>query len=135
MKARKIAGKGKGCAYCASGCNRNATVIGRYGSNVRNKLMKCRHCGRKYSETYGTVFSGSRLTPNQLRSVLRLMFMGMSIRETALTLKLAPDTVFRARNRLKSHLDAEILSIFRRMGFTKVLKKGLAKHLAGQRFC
>jgi len=132
MKPVKMTVKSKGCAYCASGHNTYACKIATYGKDSRKRLMKCRHCGRKYSETYGTVFAGSRLTPKQHRSVLLLMFKGISIRKTSSSLKLAPDTVFRARKRLISHIDNEIQSMFRRMGFTKTLRKGLAKHLAGQ---
>ena len=132
MKSDKMTVKAKGCVYCSSKGNRNALLIGRYGKDQSKKLLKCRHCGRTYSETHGTLFEGSRLTPSQYRQILKLMFNGVSIRDTALELKLAPDTVFRARKKLGSHIDHELLGIFRGMGFTKVLRKGLAGYLAGK---
>jgi transposase-like protein len=129
MKSGKMAGEIKGCVYCGSKGNRNAFLIGRYGKDQSKKLLKCRHCGRKYSETHGTLFKGSRLSPSQYRQILKLMFNGVSIRDTATDMKMAPDTVFRARKKLESHIDHELLSMFRDLGFTKILRKGLSEYL------
>ena len=129
MKTERNAAKVKGCTYCRSKGNRNAYSICEYGVGSKRKLMKCRHCGRTYSETYGTLFKGSKLSPSQHREILKLMLSGVSIRSTAALMKLSPATVLRSRKRLESHIDHGLLGMFRDLGFTKVLRKGLAGYL------
>ena len=130
MKAGKIADKHEGCVYCSSGHNRNAYSIGKYGKDCNKKLLKCRHCGRIYSSTCGTVFEGSRLTADQYRQILKLMFKDVSIRDTAHTMKLSPDTVFRSRKKLIHHIDSGILKMFKELGFREPLTKGLGRYLS-----
>ena len=130
MKTGKITAKHEGCVYCASGHNRNAYSIGRYGRDHIKKLLKCRHCNRIYSSTCGTIFEGSRLTANQYRQILKLMFKNVSIRKTASALKLSPDTVLRSRKKLIHHIDSEILKIFKGLGFRESLTKGLGRYLS-----
>lgn len=128
-KGKRVLGS-KECAYCGSKGDKKPAFIRYYGSGrKKTRLMRC-PCGKIYSETYGTVFAGSRLTPAQLRTVLKLMFKGVSIRETATNMKMSPDTVFRARKRLAAYIDADVLDMFIRMGFKKPLNRGLAEYLS-----
>ena len=127
----RIAGKTKACHYCSTKGNRNAYSIAKYGVGGTKRLMKCRHCGRKYAETYGTLLEGSKLTRKQYGEILKYMLNKVSIIETASHMELTHDTVFNARKRLRSRFESALLGVFRELGFTKVLKKGLGDYFYG----
>lgn len=124
----RTAGKSKTCHYCSSKGNRNAYSIGKYGVGGTKRLMKCRHCGRKYAETYGTLLEGSKLTRKQYGEIFKYILNKVSIRDTASAMKMSPDTVLNARKRLRSRFESALLEVFRELGFTKILKKGLGDY-------
>lgn len=60
---------------------------------------RCNFCRRTYTARYGEISYGSKLSPQEILSVLTLLKRNTSIRRTAQILHLSPSTVERWKQR------------------------------------
>lgn len=73
----------------------NLKFSGWSGSRKQIRMIRCKTCGKQFSERKGTVLSESRLTPEKAISLLEHIKEGVGTRATSRLLHLSKDTVTR----------------------------------------
>jgi transposase-like protein len=72
----------------------NLTVTARYGPHQR-RLLRCRTCKSRFSERKGTPFFDSRLSPDQVVTLLDHIAEGCGVRQTGRLVGVNKNTVLR----------------------------------------
>jgi transposase-like protein len=67
--------------------------IGQVKNSGKNTFYLCRKCGKKFSETYGTIFANKQIAPDKIVQVLKSLAEGTSIRGAARIFGHTKDTV------------------------------------------
>jgi LacI family transcriptional regulator len=70
-------------------------VCDRIGKNKQYRLLYCRTCKARFSERKGTVFFGSRTSPEKVVSILAHVQEGVGMRKTGRLVGVKEDTVIR----------------------------------------
>lgn len=73
----------------------NLTVCGYHGKHRNIRLLYCKTCKKRFSETKGTVFYRSHLPRRQVVSILEHVQEGSGMRATGRLLQVKEDTVIR----------------------------------------
>lgn len=73
----------------------NLRVHGRYGSEKRYRLLKCRTCQTRFSERKGTPLYRSHLPEEKAVSLMEHLNEGCGVRQTGRLVKVHRDTVMR----------------------------------------
>jgi len=66
---------------------------GTSGTSGRNQYFRCRACNKRFSETYGTIFSNKKSTPKEIVQVLKALAEGNTIRGSGRIFEVSKDTV------------------------------------------
>jgi transposase-like protein len=81
----------------------NLYVRDRYGKDQSRRLLCCRVCGKRFSESKGTPLFGSKLPPEKCLSVLEHLAEGCGARQTARLVKVDRKTVGRLSQKAGEH--------------------------------
>jgi hypothetical protein len=81
-------------AYGSYGAG-NLRVCGRIGKDRDIRLLKCRTCGKRFTERKGTVFYRSHTPPRKVVSILNHVQEGCGMRQTGRLEGVKEDTVIR----------------------------------------
>jgi transposase-like protein len=84
----------------------NLYVRDRYGKDQSRRLLCCRICDERFSESKGTPLFGSKLPPEKSLSVLEHLSEGCGIRQTARLTKVDRKTVGRLSLKTGKHAKA-----------------------------
>ena len=90
------------CPHCGSDSKRN-------GSKDGVQRFKCKACGKTFGETTNTVMYNSHCGEAAWKQTIQDTIDGVSLDETAETLKLSHSTVFNMRHKILLALEAEEL--------------------------
>ena len=84
----------------------NLTVCGRFGKNLRLRLLYCRTCKARFSERKGTPLFGARLSEEKILAVAAHVAEGCGVRKTGRLVQVTPNTVIRYSRLLGQHAHA-----------------------------
>lgn len=80
----------------------NITITQIYGKN-KTKYLRCKTCGKRFSETHNTPIFGLRKNHDTVEKTIKCLAEGNSIRASARIMDLSKNTVCRWLNRLGEH--------------------------------
>lgn len=83
----------------------NIHITQRYGKKKKKKYLRCRTCGKRFSETRNTPFFYLHTDKDTVEKVAKALAEGNSIRATGRILDLDKDTVCRILERVALHCD------------------------------
>jgi transposase-like protein len=83
----------------------NLRVRDRIGKNKQTRLLCCKTCGKRFSETKGTVFYRSHLPKQAVISILQHVQEGNGMRPTGRLAHVKEDTVIRYARLAGKHAD------------------------------
>jgi transposase-like protein len=84
----------------------NLSVSGRYGKNDSIRFLRCRSCGRRFSERKGTPLFRSHLAKDKATALLEHVAEGCGVRQTERLVGVHRDTVTRYTRKAGDHARA-----------------------------
>lgn len=73
----------------------NLTITARYGKDKARRMLRCKLCGQRFSETKGTVYYRGKKSPEIIDNILRHLQEATGIRKTERLVHVHRDTVTR----------------------------------------
>ena len=84
----------------------NIGIHQRYGRNLPIRLLRCKTCGKRFSERANTAVSEVRLPLEKVVTVFEHLAEGCGIRKTARLVGVTKDTVLRLHRKAGAHAKA-----------------------------
>ena len=92
----------------------NIVRAGTYGKGERKKqMLKCKECGKRFSETQNTIFFNSNYPPKTIQQIIRCVAEGNGVRGTARILALDKNSVNNVILKAGQHCELVLTSLIK----------------------